>query len=134
MIWKKYRNELMLLVASVFFIIGYSYKTVQVSKLYSTKSEVSKSVDDISKIIALKKQWDGKKVKAKVAKLKRVVSSDKIKSFDLKSRKLSAIFKDLTGKEMNKLFIKIENIAVEIIMIKVISQDGKYKMEVKCKW
>jgi len=134
MIWKKYRNELMLLVAFTFFIIGYSYKQIQISKLYTTKSEVSKSVDEITQIIDLKKQWDGKKAKAKIAKLKRVVSSDKIKSFNLQSRKLSAIFKDLTGKEMNKIFIKIENIAVEILIIKVTTQDEKYKMEVKCKW
>jgi hypothetical protein len=134
MIWKKYRNELMVLLAFIFLIIGYSYKNIQISKLYSVKSEVSKSIDDISEIIALKKQWDGKKVKSKVERFKREVSSDNIKSFNIKSRKMSAIFKDLTGKKMSKIFSKIESMAVEIVAIKVTSKDERYKMEVKCKW
>ena len=134
MIWKRYRNELMVLLASIFLIIGYSYKNIQISKLYSVKSEVSKSIDDIGEIIALKKQWDGKKIKSKVERFKREVSSDNIKSFNIKSRKMNAIFKDLTGKEMSKIFSKLESIAVEIVTIKVTSDNEKYKMEVKCKW
>jgi len=134
MIWKRYRNELMVLLASVFLIIGYSYKNIQISKLYSVKSEVSKSIYEIDKIIALKKQWDGKRVKSKMKLLKKDISSDNIKYFNIKSRKMEAIFKDLTGRKMNKIFSKIESMAVEIITIKVTSKDEKYKMEVKCKW
>ena len=134
MIWKRYRNELMVLLASVFLIIGYSYKNIQISKLYSVKSEVSKSIYEIDKIIALKKQWDGKRVKSKMKLLKKDISSDNIKYFNIKNRKMEAIFKDLTGRKMNKIFSKIESMAVEIITIKVTSKDEKYKMEVKCKW
>jgi hypothetical protein len=124
----------MVLVASLFLIIGYIYKNIEVSKLYDTKSEVSKSIDDISDIIALKKQWDGKKIKGKLEKIKRNISSDNIKSFNIKSRKMEAIFKNLTAKQMNRIFIKIENLAVQIILIKVTKNGDKYKMEVKSKW
>jgi len=134
MIWKRYRNELMVLLASVFLIIGYSYKNIQISKLYGVKSEVSKSIYEIDKIIALKKQWDGKRVKSKIKLLKKDISSDNIKYFNIKNRKMEAIFKDLTGRKMNKIFSKIESMAVEIVTIKVTSKDEKYKMEVKCKW
>ena len=134
MIWKRYRNELMVLVASLFLIIGYIYKNIEVSKLYDTKSEVSKSLDDISDIVALQKQWDGKKIKGKLEKIKRNISSDNIKSFNIKSRKMEAIFKNLTAKQMNRIFIKIENLAVQIILIKVTKNGDTYKMEVKSKW
>jgi len=134
MIWKRYRNELMVLVASLFLIIGYIYKNIEVSKLYDTKSEVSKSIDDISDIVALQKQWDGKKIKGKLEKIKRNISSDNIKSFNIKSRKMEAIFKNLTAKQMNRIFIKIENLAVQIILIKVTKNGDTYKMEVKSKW
>jgi len=134
MIWKRYRNELMVLFATIFLLIGYTYKHIQTSKLYSVKSEVSKSIDEIGEIIALKKQWDGKKIKSKIERLKKDIPSDNIKSFNIKSRKMDAILYDLTDKEMNRLIIKIENLAVEIVTIKISSKDNKYKMEVKCKW
>ena len=134
MIWKKYINELIILGGLIFLIIGYSYKHIQVNRLYTVKSEASKSINDITKIIGLKNQWDNKKIKNKILRLKNNLSSSNIKSFELKSRKLTAIFKNLSSKQMNKVIINLENTAVQIILIKVTLKDKKYKMEIKCKW
>jgi len=134
MIWKKYINELIILGAFIFMIMGYSYKSIQATRLYTVKSETSKSINDITQIIGLKNQWDNKKIKSKILRLKNNLSESNIQSFELKSRKLSAIFKNLSNKQMNKLIINLENRAVQIILLKVTRRDKKYKMEIKCKW
>ena len=134
MIWKKYINELFILGALVFMIIGYSYKNIQIDKLYTVKSESSKSINDITQIVGLKDHWDNKTIKNKISKIKNNLSKNNIKSFELKSRKLTAIFKNLSSKQMNKAIINLENTAVQIILIKVTLKDKKYKMEIKCKW
>ncbi|SFV52535.1 hypothetical protein MNB_SV-9-1537 [hydrothermal vent metagenome] len=133
-IWKKYINELIILGALLFMIIGYLYKNTQVNKLYTVKSETSKSINDINQIVGLKNQWDNKKIKSKILKIKNNLSNNNIKSFDLKSRKLTAILKDLSSKQMNKIIISLENRAVQIILIKVTLKNNKYGMEIKCKW
>jgi len=133
-IWKKYINELIILGALLFMITGYLYKNTQVNKLYTVKSETSKSINDINQIVGLKNQWDNKKIKSKILKIKNNLSNNNIKSFDLKSRKLTAILKDLSSKQMNKIIITLENRAVQIILIKVTLKNNKYGMEIKCKW
>ncbi len=134
MIWKKYINELIILGALIFMIIGYSYKNIQTDKLYTVKSESYKSINDITQIVGLKNHWDNKKIKEKISKIKKNLSTNNIKSFNLKSRKLTAIFKNLSSKQMNKVIIHLENTAVQIILIQVTFKDKKYKMEIKCKW
>ena len=134
MIWKKYINELIILGSLIFMIMGYSYKNTQVDKLYRIKSETSKSINDITQIVGLKNHWDNKNIKEKISKIKKNLSKNNIKSFNLKSRKLTAIFKNLSSNQMNKVIIHLENTAVQIILIKVTLKAKKYKMEIKCKW
>ncbi len=134
MIWKRYQNELIVVIALLLMLTAYFYKQSQANKLDQTKQEVSASIDEIAEIIALKNQWGDPKLSTKIKKVKENIDEKDIKAFTIKNKKLTASFSDLDSKEMNKIIIKLENIAVQIIKLKVTSSEEKYNMEIKCKW
>lgn len=134
MIWKRYQNELIVVIAFLLMLTAYFYKQSQANRLDQTKQEVSASIDEIANIIALKNQWGDPKLSTKIKKVKENIDEKNIKAFTIKNKKLTASFSDLDSKEMNKIIIKLENIAVQIIKLKVTSSEEKYNMEIKCKW
>ncbi|SFV57222.1 hypothetical protein MNB_SV-6-702 [hydrothermal vent metagenome] len=134
MIWKRYQNELIVFIAILFMVSAYLYKGVNASKIESKEAELAKATIEASEIISLQKQWNDPKLSKRILKLKESIPPQKIKSFVVKRKKLTASFQNLTSKEMNSIVIRLENIAVQIIKLKIKREEREYKMEIKCKW
>ncbi len=134
MTWKRYQNELILSALLILMIVSYLYKNSAVDSLDSAKSETITYATQIGEIIVLKKQWSDPKISQSIKKLKHNIAPAKIKQFSVKRKKLTASFRNLSDKEMNGIILKIENIAVQIIILSVKHNDKGYQMEIKCKW
>ncbi len=133
MIWKRYQNELIALIAFVLMFSGYVYKNTQVSSQFETMSAASSSVADVKEVIALKKIWSDKKTTKKVDKLQTLIPADKVK-WSNKNKKVTATYKGLTASELNKLVTKILNLPIEIQKLKIEKLATSYDVEFKCKW
>lgn len=134
MTFKRYQNEFIILAAISVMLLAYIYKSSSVSNLDRIKLEVKIASTQADEIISLKKQWSSPNLSKKITKLKDGISAERIKYFTLKGKKLTAVFLNLSAKEMNSIIIKLENIAVQIVDLKVTRVDKMYKMEIKCKW
>ena len=134
MIWKRYQNEAIVLLAFVLMTAGYLYKSSSANSLDRVKAEVALSATEIGEIIALKKQWGNEKLTGSVNKINLNIAPDKIKQFSIKSKKLQASYRGLSDKEMNGIIHKLGNIAVQVIKLGVKRQGDGYNMEITCKW
>ncbi len=134
MIWKRYQNELIVSIAILFMIGTYVYKSTNIKKIERGEITLAKATNQASEIISLQKQWNDPKLSKRILKLKVSISAQKIRNFVVKRKKLTAVFQDLTSKEMNAIVSRLENIAVQITQLQVKRGDKGYKMEIRCKW
>ncbi len=134
MMWKRYQNEAIVLLAFVLMTVGYLYKSNSANSLDRVKAEVALSATEVGEIIALKKQWGNEKLTASVNRMNLNIAPDKIKQFSVKSKKLQASYRGLSDKEMNGIILKLQNIAVQIVKLGVKRKGSSYNMEIVCKW
>ena len=128
---KAYKNELIVGLAFLLLLIAFFYKQGQVSGQADTSAK--SEVQELKEVIALKKIWGDKKTSKKVDTLKMIVSPAKVK-WSKKSKKLTASFSNLTNQELNRVIIKIMNLAVIIQKLEVKKLGATYQVECKCKW
>ena len=133
MTWKRYQNELIALIAFVFMLAAYGYKTSQVSSQAQSIAEAKHSVAEIQEVVSLKKIWADTKTGKKVEKLQTLVPASKVTWSD-QNKKVTASYKNLTARELNTLVTKILNVPVEIEKLKVQKVASFYDVEFKCKW
>lgn len=128
---KAYKNELIAGLAFLLLIIAFVYKQGKVSG--HTDTNTGTSLQELKEVISLKKIWGDKKTTKKVDKLKTIVAPSKVK-WSRKSKKLTASFTTLSNQELNRVIVKIMNLAVEIQRLEVKKQGASYQVEFKCKW
>jgi len=133
MTWKRYQNELIALIAFVFMLAAYGYKTAQVSSQAQSIAEAKHSVAEIQEVVSLKKIWADTRTGKKVEKLQTLVPASKIK-WSNKNKKVTASYKNLTARELNTLVTKILNVPIEIQKLKIQKIASSYNVEFKCKW
>ncbi len=133
MTWKRYQNELIALIAFVFMLGAYGYKTAQVSSQAQSIAAAKHSVEEIQEVVSLKKIWADPKTSKKVEKLQTLVPASKVK-WSNKNKKVTASYKNLTATELNTLVTKILNVPVEIQKLKIQKVASSYDVEFKCKW
>ncbi len=134
MIWKRYRNEFIVLIVFVLMLAASLYKNSAADELDVVNSEMKIAMVEIGEIIALKEQWGNDKLTKEINKVKKGITTEKIKLFSVKSKKLTASFVGLSDKEMNGIVLKLENIAVQISKLDIKLKNENYNMEIKCKW
>ncbi len=133
MTWKRYQNELIVLIAFVFMLGAYGYKTAQVSSQAQSLAVAKHSVEEIQEVISLQRIWADTKISKKVEKLQTLVPASKIK-WSSQNKKVTASYKNLTATELNTLVTKILNVPVEIEKLKIQKVASSYDVEFKCKW
>ena len=133
MTWKRYQNELIALIAFVFMLAAYGYKTAQVSSQAQSIAAAKHSVEEIQEVISLKKIWADTKNSKKIEKLQTLVTAFKI-TWSNKNKRVTANYKNLTATELNTLVTKILNVPVEIEKLKIQKVASSYDVEFKCKW
>jgi len=132
---QRYKNELIILITFVFLLFAFFYKLSGTSDVQENRADIQKQISELSKITALKEQWGGKHLTGKIKILESVVPASKVISFRKKSKKLTASYHNLTGKELSKVTNKLINIPMQITTLKVNqSAKNQYTMEFTCKW
>lgn len=134
MIWKHYRNELIVLASILLMLLALFYKGSAVGRLDRVDAEVKRSMMEIGEIIALKKQWGDTTLTKKIGSLRENLSPEKIKRFSVKGKKLYALLEGLSDREVNGIILKLENTAVQLTKLDVRRKGKSYRMEIRCKW
>ncbi|MCK4440961.1 MAG: hypothetical protein KAU90_03085 [Sulfurovaceae bacterium] len=135
MILKRFKNELIILIAIIFAISSFSYKFSSKKFVEDKKSEIVSSINEISRVNELKKLWKNKFISKKANSFKHIVSKAKVKSFKKHSGKVVVKYKNLNIKELNRVTKKIMNSPFQIVKLKIdkLSKES-YSMELICKW
>jgi hypothetical protein len=133
MIWKKYKNEIIVAFSILFILSGYAYKSMASSASVENKKETKYATHEFRELIALKKRWADKKMSKKVDRLKKFVPAQKMK-WNKKGKKLTVAYKGLTAKELNKILTSILNLAIQIDKLDIKNNATSYDLELKCKW
>ena len=133
MMWRTYKNEIMVGVSLLLMVIAFIYKEGQISKQAETAKHITTSLEELKEVIALKKVWKDKNLSKKVERLKGVVAPSKM-TWRRDGKKLTASYKALTPRELNTLISKIMSLAVEIEKLELHKTGETYEVELKCKW
>ena len=131
--WKRYQNELIVLIAFMFMFMGYVYKHTQISSQRESMTQSKVTLEEIKEVIALKKIWSDKKTTQKVNKLKTLIPENKMQ-WSKKSKKVTASYKGLSDKELNTLVTKILNLPIAIKKLHIKNVASSYDVEFKCQW
>jgi len=133
MIWKRYQNEFIVLLSVLLLLSSLLYKNTQSANSVENQTVTKYAVREFKQIIAHKKQWADKNIVKKLDKLKQAVPQPKVQ-WKKKGKTLTANFKELNAKELNKVVTTILNLAVQIQVLKVKEVNGNHDVEFKCKW
>ena len=131
--WKLYRNELIVAVSLLLMLGTLIYKNSQISSRSQEMSSLKHTVTEFRELVSLQKTWANKNISKKVDKLEKIVSQSKVK-WSKKGKKLTAVYKGLDPKELNKLITTILSMAVQIEELKIARNSSSYDVEFKCKW
>ena len=133
MIWKRYKNELIVVLSILLLLMGLTYKNTQYSSSVENHRDTKYAAREFKELISLKKKWADKKMSKKVEKLKKFAAPGKVK-WNKKGKKLSVSYKDLNSKELNKILTTILNLAIQIEKLDIKNNITSYDLELKCKW
>lgn len=131
--WKLYKNELIVGAALLLMLSAFIYKNTQITSRSQEMLSNKHTVREFREIVSLQKTWANKNISKKVDKLEKIIPSSKVK-WNKKGKKLTASYKDLDPKELNKLITTVLSMAVQIQELKINRNDSSYDVEFKCKW
>jgi hypothetical protein len=135
MMLKRFRNELIILLAFIFALTAFFYKNSARDSVDMKKKEVETTITEINRVSELKKLWSSKKIAKEANGLKSIVAKKKIKLFKKTGAKVTVKYKELNVKELNEIVKKIMNRAFQISKLKIIeTKKERYSMELICKW
>jgi len=119
-ILKSFRNELTILLVTIFTAYALFYK-ISISNIYIEKQrEIKRSIDEINRIIELKRFWRDRATHKRALEFKNIVSEKKISSFKKRTKSVEVRYRDLSSKDLNrivKLLVKnpfiIDNLKID---------------------
>jgi len=135
MLLKRFRNELIVLLATIFALYAFFYKNSTDDFVKSKEADIQSSISKINRVIELKKVWKSKTIVKKINVFKTIVSKSKLESFKRRGQKVIIKYKGLNIKELNSVVKQIMNNPFQIVKLKI-NQSAKerYRMELICKW
>ena len=133
MSWKQYQNELIVTLSLILMLSAWGYKNAQVAAAAEQTAGVQQTVSEFKEVVALQKVWGNKNISKRVEKLHTAVPASKVK-WQNKNKKISASYKNLNAKELNRMITSILNLAVQIQRLEIRKNEGSYDLELTCKW
>jgi hypothetical protein len=112
---------------------AFFYKNTQISSGIQEMLSTKHTVREFREVVSLQKTWANKNISKKVDKLEKTAPPSKVK-WSKKGKKLTAVYKELDPKELNKLITTILSMAVQIQELKINRNNSSYDVEFKCKW
>ncbi len=135
MILKRFRNELIILGATLFAILTFSYKHSIDRDIENRRENITTSINQINRVLELKKIWKSKSILKKVKILRTIVSKSKIGSFKKRGQKVIVKYRGVNIKELNSIIKIVMNNPFQIVKLDI-KEAGResYNMELICKW
>ncbi|MCF6205634.1 MAG: hypothetical protein L3J47_01895 [Sulfurovum sp.] len=133
MIWKRYRNELLLLAALLMATGAFFYKHTQHTAKAEINQQMAKEIALLQETVSLKSIWADRQIPKKLAGVRSLVPASKV-TWQQKGKRLYATFHDLSPFEVNRVITRLLNIAVQVEQLEVKKEGEHYTMEIKCKW
>jgi hypothetical protein len=135
MMLKRFRNELIILLAFIFALTAFFYKNSARDSVDMEKKEIEMTIAEINRVSELKKLWSSKQIAKDANSLKSIVAKERVKQFKKTGSKVIVKYEGLSAKELNKIIKKIMNRAFQISKLNIIEiKKEKYSMELTCKW
>jgi len=132
---KRFRNELIILLAIIFTLSALFYKLSAQKFVEDKKSEIVSSISEIGRVNGLRKIWKNKGISKKANRLKTIVSRNRVKSFKKHSQKVIVHYKNLNTRELNSVIKYVMNNPFVIVRLKIDKvAKNSYSMELICKW
>jgi len=134
-ILKRFRNEITILLVAIFAIYAVFYK-ISISNAFSKKQqEIRESIDEINRIVELKRFWKDKTLYKKALRLKSIVPKNKVKLFKKRTKSINVKYKNLNPNELNRIVKMVVKNPFIIEDLKI-RKEGKelYSMELVCRW
>jgi phage-related minor tail protein len=133
MMLKRYQNELIVVFTVFLLLVSLVYKSAAVNASAQSMTMGKQELSEFKELLVLKKRWLDKKTSKKIDKLEKLTPAGKL-TWKKKGKKLTASYKDLTAKELNKVITSILNLPVQIERLEIAAQSKSYTVEFKCKW
>jgi len=130
---RPYRYELAVGLSFLLMLMAFVYKNTQVSSQAEQLFAMKQEVREFKEIIAHKRVWGDKGLSKKIDKLQSIVPASKV-TWSKKGKKLTARYKGLSAKELNRLMTKVMSLAVQITELDIAKSGENYNVECKCKW
>ena len=131
---RKYQNELIVLAALLFLLVGFVYQRTARIRLDVATQQAHTATQEITETTLLQQVWSSKGLKKKVEALRAVLPAAKVERFDLGKEKLDATFTSLTSQELNALSSQIASLPVRIQTFNVSRTGESYTVGCKCSW
>lgn len=131
--FKRYQNEIIVGAAFLIMSIAYLYKEIQVSYQGEAGREIQKKIDEVNRVVALKKVWGNPRISGRIEKLKQVVSSDKV-TWNKKRSQLDVVYSGISAEELNQVGKIVLNLSVQIKKFYLQKEGTSYRVELVCKW
>ncbi len=135
MIFKRFRNELIILGATIFAILTFSYKHSIERDIEQKREDIRNSINQVNRVLELKKIWKSNYISKKIKILKTMVPKSKIFSFKKRGQKVIVKYRGVNIRELNSIVKEVMNNPFQIVKLDI-KEVGKesYNMELICKW
>ncbi len=135
MILKRFRNELIIIGATLFAISTFLYKHSIDKTIEQKREDIKSSISQINRVLELKKVWKSKNILKKVKILRTIVSKSKIGSFKKRGQKIIVKYRKVNTTELNSIIKVVMNNPFQIVKLDI-KEVGKerYNMELICRW
>ena len=135
MVLKRFRNELILLGATLFAILTFSYKHSIDIDIEQKRENIRTSINQINRVLELKKIWKNRYISKRVKLLNSIVSKSKIASFKKRGQKVIVKYRGVNINELNSIIKTVMNNPFQIVKLDI-KEVGKerYNMELICRW
>ncbi len=135
MILKRFRNELIILGATLFAISTFLYKHSIDTTIEQKREDIKSSINEINRVLELKKIWKSRYISKKINILQTIVSKSKISSFKKRGQKVIVKYRGVGINELNSIIKVVMNNPFQIVKLNI-KEIGKerYNMELICKW
>ncbi len=133
MIFKTYRNELIVAASILLFLFAFLFahyrKEAAIEGATASKTELSQ----IKEAAALRRVWHPKGLKKRIEKLKTFVPVGKLQWRE-KGTKLEIRLDAVDGRTLNRFVGKLLSLPVRIERLHMTRAGTSYRLECKCKW
>ncbi len=132
--WHKYRNEMILAISVVLFVLAVIFRYSAISSYSSQKEEIRQSIAQIEETAKLQKLWKAKRMKSRLNSIRSILSGSLIKQYKISRNKVEIKATSIDGKSLNRFMNKLASLPIQFNRLSISREGDNYSLECLCKW